>query len=96
VQWSALTRILRELVSNAIAHARASRVDVAMELSGNAIVLSVADNGIGTDPQTWSHGLGLGGVRKRVKQLGGEVRWQVAETGGVECHVRVQLAPVPD
>ena len=96
VQWSALTRIMRELVSNAIAHARASRVDVAMELSGNAIVLSVADNGIGTDPQTWSHGLGLGGVRKRVKQLGGEVRWQVAETGGVECHVRVQLAPVPD
>jgi signal transduction histidine kinase len=28
VQWSGLTRILRELVSNAIYHAQASRVDV--------------------------------------------------------------------
>ena len=28
VQWSALTRVLRELVSNAIAHAQATRVDI--------------------------------------------------------------------
>ena len=96
VQWSALTRIMRELVSNAIAHARATRVDIAMELSGNAISLVVADNGVGTDPQNWSHGLGLGGVRKRVKQLGGEVQWHVAEAGGIECRVRVHLSPVPD
>ena len=87
---------MRELVSNAIAHARATRVDIAMELSGNAISLVVADNGVGTDPQNWSHGLGLGGVRKRVKQLGGEVQWHVAEAGGIECRVRVHLSPVPD
>ena len=96
VQWSALTRIMRELVSNAIAHARATRVDVAMELDGNEISLSVVDNGVGTEPQNWSHGLGLGGVRKRVKQLGGEVHWHVADAGGIECRVRVQLSALPD
>ena len=97
VQWSALTRILRELVSNAIAHARATRVDVAIELAGNTLSLSVADDGAGVDdPQSWSHGLGLGGIRKRVKQLGGEVDWRRAAPGGIECFVRILLRPVPD
>lgn len=93
VQWSGLTRILRELVSNVIAHARATRVDVAMELAGEAIRVTVADNGVGADPRSWTHGLGLGGVRKRVKQIGGEVRWELVPGGGVACHVRLDLAP---
>jgi signal transduction histidine kinase len=96
VQWSALTRIVRELVSNAIAHAQATRVDLAIELSGNALQLNLTDDGIGTDPQTWSHGLGLGGVRKRVKQLGGDVEWRRTAPSGIECRVRLGLEPVPD
>ncbi len=87
VQWSALTRILRELVSNAIAHARATRVDVDASLERGALTLSVTDNGVGRNPDAWSHGLGLGGVRKRVKQLGGEVQWREITSGGVACHV---------
>jgi len=49
--------------------------------------LTVADNGIGVAPQTWSHGLGLGGVRKRVKQLGGRVQWQENSPRGIVCEV---------
>jgi signal transduction histidine kinase len=87
VQWSALTRILRELVSNAIAHAHATRVDVDAGLERGVLTLSVTDDGIGRNPDAWSHGLGLGGVRKRVKQLGGEVHWREAANGGIACHV---------
>jgi signal transduction histidine kinase len=89
VQWSALTRVLRELVSNAISHAQASRVDVTFTLAGPALALSVADDGNGRDPPSWSHGLGLGGVRKRVKLLGGEVLWRENEPRGIVCEVRV-------
>jgi len=89
VQWSALTRILRELVSNTIAHAGAGRVDVALHLEGDGLVLSVTDDGNGRDPLRWSHGLGLGGVRKRVKQLGGEVEWLEAAPTGIACQVRI-------
>ena len=89
VQWSALTRVLRELISNAIYHAQASRVDVAFSLSGSALSLLVADDGNGRDPQSWSHGLGLGGVRKRVKLLGGEVRWRENRPRGIVCEVQV-------
>ncbi|MFY9512487.1 MAG: ATP-binding protein, partial [Rubrivivax sp.] len=89
VQWSALTRVLRELVSNAIYHAQASQVDVAFSLIGSKLTLSVADDGNGRDPQSWSHGLGLGGVRKRVKLLGGEVRWRENTPRGIVCEVGV-------
>ena len=89
VQWSALTRILRELVSNVIAHAGASRVAVALHLEGERLRLAVTDDGTGGDPAGWSHGLGLGGVRKRVKQLGGEVEWSRAAPRGIRCRVTV-------
>jgi signal transduction histidine kinase len=87
VQWSALTRVLRELVSNAIAHAQATQLSVSLRLSDDRLQLVVRDDGRGRNPQAWAHGLGLGGVRKRVKQLGGEVEWREAQPAGIECTV---------
>jgi signal transduction histidine kinase len=89
VHWSALTRVLRELVSNAIAHARATRLEISFVVERGALTLKVADDGSGRAPESWSHGLGLGGVRKRVKQLGGQVAWREREAGGIVCEVRV-------
>ena len=80
VQWSALTRVLRELVSNAIAHSQAQPCRHRLpSLEGDRLQLTVTDDGTGRNPRAWSHGLGLGGVRKRVKQLGGEVEWREVE-----------------
>ncbi|MBW8829485.1 MAG: histidine kinase [Burkholderiales bacterium] len=94
VQWSALTRVLRELVSNTIAHAQARRVDINFTLEGDRLDLSVIDDGIGRDPRAWSHGLGLGGVRKRVKQLGGEVEWRELSRG-ISCRVIIRGLSAP-
>jgi len=79
MQWSALTRIMRELVSNAISHAKGNKVHVKLRLENDRLTLSVEDNG-----------LGLGGVRKRVKQLGGSVRWLEAEPKGIRCEVVIE------
>ena len=92
VQWSGLTRVLRELVNNIIAHAKASHVEIRLQLALGEMRLTVADDGIGHAPDSWSHGLGLGGVRKRVKLLGGQVVWQVRAERGIRCEVR---APLP-
>jgi signal transduction histidine kinase len=89
VQWSALTRVLRELVSNAIAHAQATRVDIDASLERGTLTLSVTDNGNGKNPEAWSHGLGLGGIRKRVKQLGGTVQWRENGPQGIACRVTI-------
>jgi signal transduction histidine kinase len=89
VQWSALTRVLRELTSNVLAHAQASRVEVRLHLQGRQLTLTVSDDGVGRDPQAWAHGLGLGGVRKRVRQLGGSVTWREQQPRGIVCQVRL-------
>ena len=90
VHWSALTRILRELVSNAIAHAQGQRLDIDFRLERDRIDLTITDDGVGRSPRTWSHGLGLGGVRKRVKQLGGEVEWREVAPRGISCRVTIR------
>ncbi len=90
VQWSALTRVLRELVSNVIAHAQARTVEINLRLQSDRLVLTVADDGIGRAPGLWEPGLGVGGVRKRVRQLGGEVSWQERVPQGICCRVTVE------
>jgi len=90
VHWSALTRILRELVSNAIAHSQAQQLDIDFRLEGDQIDLIITDDGVGRNPRAWSHGLGLGGVRKRVKQLGGEVEWREVSPHGISCRVIIR------
>jgi signal transduction histidine kinase len=96
VQWSALTRILGELVRNVIAHAGARQVDIALQLEGDRLELSVTDGGTGRNPGSWSHGLGLGAVRKRVRQLDGDVEWLEAKPTGIDCRVRVPLPTSPE
>lgn len=99
VQWSALTRILRELVSNAISHAHAEHITVTLILAEDMLTLRVSDDGRGREPEQWAHGLGLGGVRKRVKQLNGEVRWFERDPAGICAEVWVPsfkgLSPAP-
>lgn len=92
VQWSALTRILRELVSNVISHAQATHVDIELRFSTDHLELTVIDNGVGQNPKAWAHGLGLGGVRKRARQLGGDVEWTQHEGHGIRCRVTIRQA----
>lgn len=89
VQWSGLTRILRELVSNAIYHSHAQHVEVSLALQARTFEMRVSDDGDGRAPESWSHGLGLGGIRKRVKLLGGHVSWHENPGRGVHCAVRI-------
>jgi signal transduction histidine kinase len=86
-QWSALTRILRELVSNALQHGQATEVQVTIQLVQGQLLLRVADNGRGQAPDNWAHGLGLGGVRKRVRGLNGQVQWREGADAGIVCTV---------
>jgi signal transduction histidine kinase len=90
VHWSALTRVMRELVSNVIAHSQAQRLEIDFRLEADRIELTISDDGVGRNPRAWSHGLGLGGVRKRVKQLGGEVEWREVAPHGISCRVIIR------
>ena len=68
-----LFRGMQEALSNALRHAYASHVDVALEERDGRLVFSVADNGIGIAPHQRgkSESFGLIGMAQRVAALGG-------------------------
>jgi len=72
---------VRELVFNAVKHARADRVDVNLALgSGDTIHIQVSDDGAGFDPSATLYdrhqlqaGLGLFSIQERLALLGGHL-----------------------
>ncbi|RRD44911.1 sensor histidine kinase [Buchananella hordeovulneris] len=77
-----LMRVAQEALANVARHARARRVQVALEY-GAGVRLVVRDDGVGLGPQAVP-GYGLRGLRERVAQHGGRLRVENRPTGGVE------------
>jgi signal transduction histidine kinase len=93
--------VLREALSNAARHARATRVDVTVDADGAGMVtVLVRDNGIGIgigdgEPPRRS---GLANMAGRAEKLGGTFRISPADGGGTEVEWRVPAptaVPVP-
>jgi signal transduction histidine kinase len=61
-----------ESLANVLKHANASRIEVSLDYDGGRILLDVADDGRGFDPDTASAN-GLAGLRDRIRALGGTV-----------------------
>jgi signal transduction histidine kinase len=63
--------VASESLANAAKHSRSSRIDVALRMENQRLLLSVCDDGIGgADP---GRGSGLVGLRDRVEALGGSL-----------------------
>jgi PAS domain S-box-containing protein len=75
---------VRELLFNAVKHARVDRVDVNLALgAGDTIHIQVSDDGVGFDPSATRHdknqrrgGLGLFSIQERFALLGGHLEIQ--------------------
>jgi len=66
-----LRALVREAVSNAIRHAGASALSVALALDGDVLTLTISDDGRGFDPDAARSGRGLDNMAARVEALGG-------------------------
>lgn len=84
-------RIVQELVSNALKHARATEIGVSVTRQTGRLSVMVSDDGAGFDPSTVQAGMGLGNVQGRAASIGGTVRIDSAlgrgTTVSVECPV---------
>jgi signal transduction histidine kinase len=79
---------LREALANVAKHARASRVDVAVE-AGSDLALTVRDDGVGLGGTTRRSG--LANLTERAAESGGALRVAAAAGGGTELEWRVPL-----
>ena len=91
----ALLRIIRELVSNAIRHGRATVIRIAGSLDGERLLFSVADNGCGFDPENHpgieeGH-FGLQGVRERVEGQDGTMTVESRPGKGTKVTIALTL-----
>ena len=90
----ALYRIGQEALWNAVKHARPHRVDVRLEADGNSVVLEIADDGVGFDPNGSFPGhLGLRSMHERAIGAGGALKIVSAPGRGTRVVIRVPSAP---
>jgi len=90
-----ILRIIRELVSNAVTHGKATHVRIAGECHGDALSFSVADNGSGfavdACPGVESGHFGLGGIRERIRGLRGTFTLESQPGKGTRAVVRIEI-----
>ena len=85
-------RIVQESLSNAMRHADASRVDIAVQNVGDGIAIDVFDDGRGLSESmeagaVGSLGLGVLGMRERARSVGGSLRvGNRKDRSGVHVH----------
>jgi signal transduction histidine kinase len=75
---AAFYRIVQEALTNVVKHARATTCRVHLHRQAANVMLTLEDDGAGFDPshphdEAEPRGLGLIGIRERVRQLGGSV-----------------------
>src|SRR6266487_1706427 len=85
-----LYRIAQEALHNTVKHAHASKVDLVLRQTANAVILEACDDGVGFDPLGSFPGhLGLRSMQERVSHLGG--RFQIESAPGQGTHMLAQV-----
>jgi signal transduction histidine kinase len=88
-----LFRVLQEALHNAVRHSRVNHFDVRLRGIGDALQLTVRDEGVGFDVAAASRGVGLGltSMKERLKLIGGELLIESQSEHGTTVKAR---APV--
>jgi signal transduction histidine kinase len=85
-------RVAQEAIRNAVRHARATHLRVAVEGDERQVRLTVADDGVGFDPATGSpdKSYGLRGLQSLVEDGGGRVQVESAPGAGTTVRMWVE------
>ena len=83
--YIAIFRIIQEALANAHRHSGASMARVALEQAGDAVRLTIEDDGSGFDPEGLAsrglEGVGISGMRMRAAELGGTLEIESGARG---------------
>lgn len=91
-----LYRVAQELLHNSLKHARADRIDVHLIRQKQRLLFTLADDGVGYDPQEVqlrgaNAGLGLKNIESRLNVVGGHVIFETSPGKGTLAIVDIPL-----
>ena len=90
-----LYRVAQEAVTNLVRHSEATQSSVVLMRNRDSVTLLVEDNGVGFVPEevvpSSQRGLGLVGMRERVRECGGTLDIESARMKGTTVRVRIPL-----
>jgi two-component system sensor histidine kinase UhpB len=84
----AIYRIAQEALSNALRHAQARTIEVALFIANNGVTLVVADDGRGIASRE-REGAGIRGMRERAMFVGGQLRIESQMARGVRLRLEI-------
>ncbi|KON80328.1 histidine kinase [Azoarcus sp. PA01] len=87
-------RLLQESLTNVARHAGASRVEVRLEFKPDAVALEVCDNGRGLAGEPGAGRFGLAGMKERVAERRGELRFDTPPGGGLRVAALLPTNPL--
>jgi signal transduction histidine kinase len=95
---TALFRVLQEALTNVHRHSGSPSVDVRIAVQGDAVTLSIRDRGKGISPDALRRfrengtnvGVGLAGIRERIKELGGKLEIE-SDSSGTSVKVDIPI-----
>jgi signal transduction histidine kinase len=92
-----LFRVVQEALQNALKYSHARRVSVSLTGVGEALALTIVDDGAGFDIDAeWGKGLGLISMEERVQTVGGTFRLQSSPGAGTRLEISVPLSKLHD
>lgn len=93
----AIFRTVQELMNNVARHAHASRVQIALDLQNDPIIINVEDDGSGFDVESVLAAVrqrgssGLASLEKRLQMLQGKIQFQSGTGRGTKVRVELPL-----
>lgn len=84
-------RVVQEALTNCARHAHAHEVRLDLERVGSALSLTIHDDGDGFNPADGTTGIGLLGMKERVRELGGALTIASGADGGTKLAVQIPL-----
>ncbi len=91
-QRTCVYRVVQEALTNCAKHSAATEIQVQVVRGRTRLDVSVRDNGVGMDTTVGHKGLGLTGIKERVKDINGSTSIQTKPGGGTVVYITL---PVP-
>jgi signal transduction histidine kinase len=91
-QRTCVYRVVQEALTNCAKHSAATEIEVKVVRGRSRLDVSVRDNGVGISSMTNHKGLGLTGIKERVKDINGSASIDTKPGGGTALNITL---PVP-